>query len=166
MNTNERIIRKNLLFSAGDSLSPLTLSDNERILRELPFISDSRIIVVPVSEEEVDILVLTKDVYSLGAQYDYGGLKRGTLSVFEKNILGTGHEFGIKIPFDSHKPDSPGFGGNYTINNLWKSFIDLNVDYLSGLGTTTYGLNLNRTFCECHHKICGRHHGQADVYNN
>jgi hypothetical protein len=155
MNTNERIIRKNLLFSAGDTVSALTLSDNERILRELPFISDSRIIVVPVSEEEVDILVLTKDVYSLGAQYDYGGFKRGTLSVFEKNILGTGHEFGIKIPFDSHKPDSPGFGGNYTINNLWKSFIDLNVDYLHGLGTTTYGTSLDRKFVSATTKYSG-----------
>jgi len=155
MNTNERIIRKNLLFSAGDTVSPLILSDNERILRELPFISDSRIIIVPVSEEDVDILVLTKDVYSLGAQYDYGGIKKGTLSVFEKNILGTGHEFGIKIPFDSHKPDSPGFGGNYTISNIWKSFTDLNVDYLTGLGTTTYGLNLTRKFVSAATKYAG-----------
>jgi hypothetical protein len=155
VNTNERIIRKNLLFSAGDTVSPLTLSDNERILRELPFISDSRIIVVPVSEDEVDILVLTKDVYSLGAQYDYGGFKKGTLSVFEKNILGTGHEFGIKIPFDSRKPDSPGFGGYYAINNLWKSFIDLNIDYMNGLGTTTYGLSLTRNFVSATTKYAG-----------
>ena len=35
-NTNENIIRKNLLFSEGDIVSPLTLSDNERILRQLP----------------------------------------------------------------------------------------------------------------------------------
>jgi hypothetical protein len=61
-NTNERIIRKNLLFSAGDTISPLILSDNERILRELPFIDDARIMVVPVSEDEADIVILTKDV--------------------------------------------------------------------------------------------------------
>ncbi len=42
VNTNERIIRKNLLFSAGDTISPLTLSDNERILRDLPFINDAQ----------------------------------------------------------------------------------------------------------------------------
>jgi hypothetical protein len=154
-NTNERIIRKNLLFSVGDTISPLTLSDNERILRELPFINDARIIVVPVSESEADIIVLTKDVYSLGGEYDYGGFKKGTLSVFEKNILGTGHELGIKIPFDSEKPDSPGIGGNYTINNLWKSFINLNVDYLSGLGTTSYGVDLNRIFVSAATKYAG-----------
>jgi hypothetical protein len=155
VNTGERIIKKNILFSPGDTISPLTLSDNERILRELPYIDDARIIVVPVSEEEADILVITKDVYSLGANYDYGGFKKGELSVFEKNILGTGHEFGIKIPFNSDKPDSPGIGGNYTINNLWKSFINLKIDYLNGLGSTTYGLSLNRTFISAATRYAG-----------
>jgi hypothetical protein len=154
-NTSEQIIKKNMLFSAGDTISPLTLSDNERILRELPFIDDSRIIVVPVSEDEADIIVLTKDLYSLGAEYDYGGLKKGTFSVFDKNILGTGHEFGIKIPFNADKPDSPGIGGNYTVNNLWKSFINLNIDYLTGLGTTTYGISLNRNFVSSTTKYAG-----------
>ena len=69
LNTNENIIRKNLLMEEGDTISPLTLSDNERILRELPFIDDARIVVVPLSDEEADIVVLTKDVYSLGGSY-------------------------------------------------------------------------------------------------
>jgi hypothetical protein len=154
-NTNEHIIRKNMLFSVGDTISPLILSDNERILRDLPFIDDARIMVVPVSEDEVDIIVLTKDVYSLGAVYDYGGFKKGEFSVFEKNILGTGHEAGITIPFNSDKPDSPGFGGYYIINNLWKSFINLKGDFLSGLGSTTFGISLSRNFVSAATKYAG-----------
>ncbi len=146
VNTIDRIIRKNILFSEGDTLSPLTLSDNERILRELPYMDDARIMVVPVSDNEVNIIVLTKDLYSLGGNYDYGGMNKGTASIFEKNILGTGHEFGVSMPFDSHKPDSPGIGAYYTINNFLKSFINIKVDYLNGLGTTTYGINLSRNF--------------------
>lgn len=153
--TLDRIIRKNLLFSEGDNLSPLLLSDNERILRELPYIDDARIMVVPVSENEVKVIVITKDVYSLGAEYDFGGLEKGKLSVFEKNILGTGHEFGLTVPFDSNKPHSPGFGGHYTINNLLKSFININADYLSGLGTTTYGISLSRSFVSSTTKYAG-----------
>lgn len=155
VNTSDRIIRKNLLFSVGDSLSPLILSDNERILRELPFIDDARIMVVPVSSDEVNIVVITKDVYSLAAQYDYSGFKKGTLSVFEKNIMGTGTELGLKIPFDSSKPNSPGIGGNYTVNNLWKSFINLDIDYLSGVGTTTYGVSLDRAFVSAATRYAG-----------
>ncbi len=155
VNTNESIIRKNLLFTSGDTISPLTLSDNERLLRQLPYIDDARIIVIPVSDTEADIVVLTKDVYSLGADYTYKGLKAGNISVFEKNILGTGHEFGFDIPFNSRLPESPGFGFHYTVDNIAKSFINLNTYYLTGLGQTTYGFDLNRKLISSETKYAG-----------
>jgi hypothetical protein len=144
VNTNEKIIRKNLLFAEGDTISPLNLSENERILRQLPFIDDARIIVIPVSENEADIAVLTKDVYSIGASLNYKGLKRGAVSVFEKNLFGTGHELGIDVPYDSSLPGSPGIGVHYKVNNIARSFINLNGYYLNGLGKETYGISLNR----------------------
>jgi len=155
VNTNERIIRNNLLFSKGDTISPLALSDNERILRQLPFIDDARIIVVPVSDDEADIVVLTKDVYSLGGSYSYKGLKRGTISLFEKNILGFGHELGFDIPYDAQVKDSPGFGVHYTIDNIMKSFVTLNLYYLNGVVDRTYGFSLNRKFISSTTKYAG-----------
>jgi hypothetical protein len=154
-NTNENIIRKNLLFSEGDKISPLTLSDNERILRQLPFIDDARIIVVPVSDEEADIVVYTRDVYSLGGTYTYKGLKKGSVSIFDKNIFGMGHEFGIDIPYDNTAPDSPGFGVHYLADNIAKSFINLNVYYLNGLGEKTYGFDLSRKLVSSTTKYAG-----------
>ena len=154
-NTNENIIRKNLLFSEGDEISPLLLSDNERLLRQLPYIDDARIIVVPVSDEEVDILVLTKDVYSLGALYTYKGLENGSVSVFDKNIFGMGHEFGLDVPYNSKDSDSPGIGVHYLANNIGKSFINLNVYFLYGLGEKTYGFDLSRKFVSFTTKYAG-----------
>jgi hypothetical protein len=154
-NTNENIIKKNLLFSEGDKISPLILSDNERLLRQLPFIDDARIIVVPVSDEEADIIVYTKDVYSLGASYTYKGLKKGSLSIFDKNIFGMGHEFGIDIPFDNKAPDSPGFGVHYLADNIAKSFINLDVYYLNGLGEKTYGFDISRKLVSSTTKYAG-----------
>ena len=61
-------------FHEGDTISPLKLSDNERFLRELPYIDDARILVVPVSDNEADIIVITKDVYSLGAKVNFSGI--------------------------------------------------------------------------------------------
>ena len=155
VNTNEKIIRKNLLFSTGDTISPLTLSDNERLLRQLPFIDDARVIILPVSEEEADIIVLTKDVYSLGASYDYQSLKKGTLEIFEKNLFGIGQELGIALPFDVNAPDSPGFGINYSINNIFKSFINLKLYYLDGIEEKTYGFSLDRKFISSTTKYAG-----------
>jgi hypothetical protein len=154
-NTNENIIRKNLLFSEGDEISPLLLSDNERLLRQLPYIDDARIIVVPVSDEVVDILVLTKDVYSLGALYTYKGLENGSVSVFDKNIFGMGHEFGLDVPYNSKDSDSPGIGVHYLANNIGKSFINLNVYFLYGLGEKTYGFDLSRNFVSSTAKYAG-----------
>lgn len=155
VNTNERIIRKNLLFSEGDTISPLILSDNERILRQLSYIDDDRIIVVPVSKDQVDIIVLTKDVYSLGGSYSYKGLKKGSVSVFEKNIIGIGHEIGFDVPWDNSKVNSPGFGVHYIADNIWKSFINLNVYFINALGEKTYGVNLSRKLLSATSKYAG-----------
>jgi hypothetical protein len=155
ISTNESIIRKNLLFSEGDIITPLTLSDNERLLRQLPYIDDARIIVLPFSDDEADIVVYTKDVYSLGGSYTYHGLKKGSVSVFEKNIFGMGQEFGLDMPFDNTLPESPGFGVHYLANNISKSFINLNVYFLHGLGEKTYGFDLSRKLVSSKTKWAG-----------
>ena len=155
INTHENIIRKNLIFKAGDNISPLILSDNERLLRQLPYINDARILVVPVSEEEADIIVIIRDVFSLGASYSYRGFKRGALSVFEKNIFGIGHELQLNFPFDTEKPDSPGFGISYSIDNIAKSFINLRTFYSKGLGDELYGFSLDRSLVSSATKYAG-----------
>jgi len=155
VNTNENIIRKNLLFTEGDTISPLKLTDNERILRQLPYIDDARIIVVPVSGEEADILVITKDVYSLGADFTYRAKNKGSVWLFEKNTFGMGHEFKLEIPYSSTSQDSPGIGLNYNINNISKTFVNLNLNYYNGLGRRTYGFNLSRNLVSSETKYAG-----------
>ena len=155
INTNENIIRKNLLFQEGDSISPLRLTDNERILRQLPFIQDARIIIVPVSDNEADIIVITKDVYSIGAELSYRSLDKWSVWLFDKNIFGMGHEFKIEIPYSSGISSSPGIGLSYNVNNIRKSFINLNLDYYNALGIRSYGLDLNRKLISSDTKYAG-----------
>jgi hypothetical protein len=154
-NTNENIIRKNLLFNEGDTISPLILSDNERYIRDLPYIDDARILIVPVSDVEADIIVVTKDVYSLGANFNFSGFDKGSLSVFEKNIFGMGHQFGIEIPYNSDLASTPGFGVNYLVNNFSKTFINAKVYYYDALGRKTYGIDLNRKLVSATTKYAG-----------
>jgi hypothetical protein len=155
LNTNEFIIRKNLLFAEGDTISPLLLSDNERLLRQLPFIDDSRIVIVPGQDGEVDITVYTKDVYSLGLSADFQGIRSGSVSIFDKNILGLGHEFKIDMPFNKNLPNSPGFGVSYNIDNITKSFVNLDINYFYGLGQKTFGFSMDRKFVSATTKYAG-----------
>jgi hypothetical protein len=154
-NTTEKIIRNNLLFREGDTISPLTLSDNERILRQLSYIDDARIIIIPVSEDEADIMVLTKDVYSLGGTFNFKGINKGSVSLFDKNIFGMGHELGVEMPFDADSSGSPGFGAHYLIDNIYKSFINLNIFYFNGLGRKNYGFILSRNLISATSKYAG-----------
>jgi len=154
VNTAERIIRNNLLFKPGDTISPLILSDNERILRELPYIDDARIFVVPISDEDADIVVVTKDVYSIGVDLNIIGLKRGNFSIFDRNIVGMGHSIEFALPFD-FETSQLGFGFNYSINNIKRSFIDFNTFYVNGLGIEGYGLSINRPLVASTTKYAG-----------
>ncbi len=154
-NTNESIIRKNLLFSEGDSINPLIMSDNERIIRQLPYISDARILLSDAGDGEVDVLVVTRDVYSLGADFSYSKINKGRVSLFEKNIFGMGHEFGIEVPYDLDHPSSPGFGVKYNINNISRSFADLNLFFLNGLTEKVYGFALSRRLLSTTTKYAG-----------
>ena len=155
VNTNENIIRKNLLFHEGDTISPLTFSDNERFIRQLPYIDDARILIVPVSDSEADVIVITKDIYSLGGKVSLSGFDKGSVSVFERNIFGMGHEFGIEVPYDSEFRDSPGFGANYQVNNLIKTFTNLKIYFYDGLGKKTYGFDLSRNLVSAATKYAG-----------
>jgi hypothetical protein len=155
VNTNENIIKKYLLFMEGDTISPLKLSDNERIIRQLPFIEDARILVVPVSGKEADITVITRDVYSFGGDFSYRSRKSGTVSLFDKNIFGMGHEFGLSIPYSSGSYESPGIGLNYNIYNIRKSFINMNLNYSHALGTRKYGINLSKDLISSTTKYAG-----------
>ena len=144
INTNEKVLRRYLLFSEGDTISPLTITDNERILRQLPYIDDARIIVAPVSDNEADVIIITKDVYSLGADFTYRGINKGSVWIYDKNLIGTGQELKIEIPYSATTKDSPGIGINYNITNILKSFIDLNLNFYKGLGKKSFGFDIDR----------------------
>jgi hypothetical protein len=158
INTKERKIRNQLFFSSGDVVDPTQISDNERIIRELPYIYDCRIVLIPSSDEMVDIIVLTKDVYSLGLTVkNFGTYSQGTVSIFERNLLGLGHELSLKVPYDAMELNNIelGKGFGYNINNLFKSFANLRISYIDSMNFENYGVSLTRGFYNYTAKYAG-----------
>ncbi|HEX2921985.1 MAG TPA: hypothetical protein VHO50_12555 [Bacteroidales bacterium] len=155
ISTIEYIIKNNLLFSSGDTVSPIQLSDNERLLRDLPFIDDARIIIEPVQGNQADITVITKDVYSIGGSFAPFGFTKGKITVFDNNILGLGNELGFEIPFDNSFSDSPGFGTHIQIDNPAKTFANLRLFYLDSPGEESYGMDIKRKFLTSTTKYSG-----------
>ncbi|MFO7755009.1 MAG: hypothetical protein R6V34_03390 [Bacteroidales bacterium] len=153
--TKENIIKNYLLFEENDSLVPLKISESERLLRKLIFIYDARIVIIPVSNNEVDILVITKDVYSLGLMAEIHGYNVGKVTAFDKNLLGFGNELSLIIPYDYRKYNSTGFGAAYKIKNISHTLIDAELKYINAFNRRIAGLDISKKFLTAYTKYAG-----------
>lgn len=125
-NTRANVIKNNLFFKEGSIVFPYLLADNERHLRELPYIRDAWILVdlSEGSSDSVDVVILTKDVFSIGGKLRLSGRAKGRAEIREENFLGSG----TRILFSAYheKPRSPqtGIGAEIIRRNISGSFID------------------------------------------
>lgn len=131
MNTKEWVIRNHLFFKSGDQLNPYLLADNEKHLRDLPFIQDVRFVVelVPGEEDLVDIEVLTKDVFAFGGSLNMHGLDKYTLEAENENIGGWGDELALRANFDYDRTHPLRWGAAFVKRNIAGSFIDFYSSY-------------------------------------
>ena len=119
IDTKDWVIYNNLLFKEGDKIQPFELADNERILRQLSFIRDARILVVPRTEDDkVDILVITRDVFSLGVSIKPRDIDDIAVSVYERNLFGNGWEFRNTFRFRSEFDQKMDYEGKFDVNNI------------------------------------------------
>lgn len=154
-NTREFIIRNYLLFSEGEQLSPLQISESERLLRRLPFIDDARIIILPASPGNADIHIVTRDVYSLGLSASFDGLKAGRVDIFERNLFGLGHELTFSVPYNYGRDYPPGTGVSYKAHNIGKSLIDATLSYYNAFEREYWDATLSREFLTASTKYAG-----------
>jgi hypothetical protein len=129
--TKESVVRKNLFFKPGDKLVPYLIADNERFLRDLPYLRDADIRVLYVNSDSVDILVLTKDVLSIGGSFRLHNTTKMSITISEQNIGGSGQELLVRSLFDNDRVPKFGYGGQFTTRNIGGSFIDWYGGYTS-----------------------------------
>ena len=156
-NSKNRVIKNNLLFNKGEKVNPYKLADNERIIRQLPFIDDVRIIIVPDSSnnDSVDILVITKDVWSLGADLRVKNVNSAYGRLYEKNLAGFGHEINNKVIYNINKFPSLGYDGFYKIQNISRSFVTGIISYYNTYEKEEYFLGVSRGFITPYTKYAG-----------
>ncbi|CAN5595598.1 hypothetical protein BH11BAC3_BH11BAC3_32070 [soil metagenome] len=130
-NTKEKIIRNNLFFKSGSVINPYLLADNERHLRDLTYIQDARIMVEPVagSTDLVDVIVITKDVFSIGGNASVNGVDKFQLSLREENAGGSGSKIELSTLYDRFRNPKYGYGTEIIKRNIEGSFIDLKMGY-------------------------------------
>jgi hypothetical protein len=129
--SRDYVIYNNLFFKKNDKFSSFLIADNERHLRDLVFIQDAKIIVTPVDRkrDSVDIVVLTKDILSLGGSIDMRGVKNTSVTLKEDNHLGWGDRLQLGVLHDADRKKSVGLSGEYIKRNIAGTFIDASVGY-------------------------------------
>ncbi len=129
--TRNYVIRDNLFFEENQKLSPYLMGDNERHLRDLPYLQDARITVRAVrgSKDSVDVFIYTKDVLSIGGGVRMHNTKSASLTVKEDNAFGWGDRIQVQTLYDYDRKYPFGFGVEYIKRNISKSFIDAHIGY-------------------------------------
>jgi hypothetical protein len=124
--STNNLIRKNLFFKEGDKVLPLLFSDNERFLRDQPFLQDALIVVFNSVEstDSVDVVVLTRDVFSLGGSINISSVNRAELKVKEENLNGSGNKLLVGMLYDKKRSPGFGWGGELIKRNLGGSFFN------------------------------------------
>ncbi len=125
-NSTERVVRKNLFFKEGSRLFPFLVADNERYLRALSFIQDARIIIdfSENSTDSVDVLVITKDVFSMGAKLKIDDQTRGRIEIGDDNIAGSATRLMLGGLYDETRNPQKAFAAELLRRNIGGSFID------------------------------------------
>jgi hypothetical protein len=147
--TREWVIRNRLLFSEGDTVVPMNISESERILRVTGYFLDAKIKIQEkdFNTDSVDIIVTTKDRWTLTPQLSYNtDDKYGYFGFRDDNFLGLGHKFETIITHDQRK--SVGWGGiiQYLASNVAGTFIDAGVFYESNNSNDLKELSFSKPF--------------------
>jgi hypothetical protein len=130
VDTRERTIREHLFFKKNQPLNPYKLADNERFLRDKDFILDARIVVVPIDgTDSVDLMVITRDVFSIGATV--GGTIPGApeIGIYDANIGGRGQLLYLNTVYDSERDPQFGYSLIYRKSSLLGSLTNVELGY-------------------------------------
>ncbi len=146
--SNLKTIEKQLLFQIGDLLNPELMYENERLIRNLSYIKDTRILIEQDSTYAgfVNILVLTQDRFSFGVSGGVNGTSSGDIKLYDRNIFGVGHEVSVKFVGHVNKEPYMGVESFYSINNVAGKFLDIDLGYLNTYRTEGYIFKADKPF--------------------
>ena len=125
------VIRQSLFFSPGDTINAYELADNERYLRNLPFIQDARIYVVNSTgvSDSVDINIVTKDVFEYGGELSELSTSNAKASIYNNDLFGAGQSLTLGFLWDKTYQPTTGTQVQYKKSNIAGSFIDGAIGY-------------------------------------
>ena len=147
MYTNDVVIDNYLSVKPGQRLDAVKLSDNERMIRNAPIFEDARFIVDPVNKDSVDLILIVKDIFPLGADIKVNSVRDGRIRLYDRNLLGFGHQLGQSFGYKSSMSPSFFLGeGGYIARNIRHSLTDFSLLWSDDPINKHIGMDVSRPF--------------------
>ena len=124
------------------------MSENERILRGLGFIEDSKIYVteLPNTKDTVDILVVTKDNFPIGANVEVLNYNHILLDPYTTNFIGLGHKISGRMIYNEEVDQKFGYGAEYKVENLLGDFVSSTFGFSKTNEHDVYNVEIKKPF--------------------
>ena len=163
ISTRQRTIRNQLRFDENDKIDAREISENERLIRQLSFIEDARIVVNQSSllSDSVDVLIVTKDRFPFGIHTTIDNYNEYTFTAYNCNVLGFGDYYEAGMFYKGGDSNPWGYKTKYKASNILGSFIDLQAYRLHNYEKNDYGISIEREF-----KTTSMEWGGAFSFNN
>lgn len=141
VNSKEWVIRDHIFFQEDKSLNPYKLADNERFLRDLDFIMDARIFIVPLlsTDDSVDVLVLTRDIFSVGGSFSPRSSDAFKFKTYDVNVFGMGQRLQYNGYYDSDRVPVYTNEFYYRKSSVFGSLINMTVGFTQLNTGSSYG---------------------------
>ncbi len=162
--TRVKTIQQHLFVKQHQPLNPHKLADNERFLRDKDFILDCRIVVIPVDgTDSVDLMVITRDVFSLGASMGGSFPTAPKISLYDANVDGRGQRIQFTALIDQDRSPKFGFSTFYRKSSIFGSLMNMELGY-SQINTGrsvgdesefAYGVRLDRPLVSPYTRMAG-----------
>jgi hypothetical protein len=147
-NSKDWLIRDNLFIRENKPVNPYRMADNERYLRDLDFILDARFYIIPLShtEDSVDVIVITRDVFSIGGSFNPTSPTRTRFKLYDVNLFGAGQRAQFTGLIDEER--NPAFGHEvlFRKNSIAGSFITLTAAYTQLNSGSSYGDEVEKAY--------------------
>ncbi len=144
--TRAGVIRNNLFIHEGETFYATVAADNERFLRTISFIRDARLLIDSIpGTDSIDIVVLTKDLFSITGSLGSFSANNIRASIEEVNLGGLGQSVSYMGFYE--KSRHPRYDGElgYQYNNFMGSFANITAT-ISNLGKNLISGNRNEAF--------------------
>lgn len=126
-NTQEWVLRQALFFSRHDTVNAFEFAENERYLRSTPLIQDARLYLLNENDspDSVDVLVLTRDIFSYGGEFRSISFSGFTVDLYNHNLFGTWQALELGTGWHQEQDPPWGYEFEYRNHNLGGSFINV-----------------------------------------